>query len=82
MNAYELHSWSAQYRRERLAEARRQHLEEKVKATHQPRGLRHLDSTWKNVLTSLRATHTGLCRDGWGRSLPDEVGFSRQDDRR
>jgi hypothetical protein len=52
-NPYDVHSWSKQYREERLAEASRRHLAEHLRASREPRGLR---SVWKGVLASLGAT--------------------------
>ena len=56
MRHNELYSWSHQYRQERLAEANRLHLEEKLRASRKPRGLRHLGSALRNALAALRAT--------------------------
>jgi hypothetical protein len=36
-NSYDLHSWSKQYREERLAQARVRHLEHQAKAHRRPR---------------------------------------------
>jgi hypothetical protein len=36
-NSYDLHSWSKQYRAERLAQARVRHLEHRAKAHRRPR---------------------------------------------
>ena len=56
MRHYELYSWSHQYRQERLAEASRLHLEEKLRANREPRRLLHLGSALRNALASLRAS--------------------------
>jgi hypothetical protein len=56
MRHYELYSWSVQYRQERLAEASRVHLEEKLRASRKPRRLLHLGSPLRNALASLRSS--------------------------
>jgi hypothetical protein len=55
-NSYDLHSWSKQYREERLTEARVRHLVERTRASRDPRGARHSGlSSWRNPLALLRA---------------------------
>ena len=56
-NFYDLHSWSKQYREERLTEARVRHLVERTRASRDPRGARRsgLSSSWRNPLALLRA---------------------------
>ena len=56
-NSYDLHSWSKQYREERLTEARVRHVVERTKASRGPRGARRsgLSSSWRNPLALLRA---------------------------
>ena len=57
-NSYDLHSWSKQYREERLAEARVRHLVERTRASRDPRGARRSglsSSSWRNPLALLRA---------------------------
>jgi hypothetical protein len=56
MKHYELYSWSAQYRQERLAEAGRLRLEEKLRASREPRGLRNPLKALRKAVASLRAT--------------------------
>ncbi len=53
-NLYDLHSWSKHYREERLAEARKRHLNEQAKVDGETRGLRRVDRPWKTLLTVLR----------------------------
>jgi hypothetical protein len=55
-NSYDLHSWSKQYREERLTEARGRHLLERTRASRDPRGARRSGlSSWRNPLALLRA---------------------------
>ncbi len=55
-NSYDLHSWSKQYREERLTEARVRHLVERTRASRDPRGERRSGlSSWRNPLAPLRA---------------------------
>ena len=55
-NSYDLHSWSKQYREERLTEARVRHLVERTRASRDPRGARRIGfSSWRNPLALLRA---------------------------
>ena len=59
-NSYDLHSWSKQYREERLTEARVRHLVERTRASRDPRGARRSglsssSSSWRNPLALLRA---------------------------
>jgi hypothetical protein len=56
MKHYEFYSWSAQYRQERLAEAGRLRLEEKLRASREPRGLRNPLKALRKAVASLRAT--------------------------
>jgi hypothetical protein len=55
-NSYDLHSWSKQYREERLTEARVRHLLERTRASRDPRGTRRSGLfSWRNPLALLRA---------------------------
>ena len=58
-NFYDLHSWSKQYREERLTEARMRHLVERTRASRDPRGARRSglssSSSWRKPLALLRA---------------------------
>jgi hypothetical protein len=55
-NFYDLHSWSKQYREERLTEARVRHLLERTRASRDPRGARRSGlASWRNPLVLLRA---------------------------
>ena len=54
MNAYDLHSWSAQYRQERLAEASQRHLIEQIRGNHEQRSRwGRMSLVWANVLSLL-----------------------------
>jgi hypothetical protein len=55
MRHYELYSWSHQYRRERMAEAGRLHLEARLKASQEPRKPRSFTSALRDALAALRA---------------------------
>ena len=56
-SVYELHSWSKQYREERMTEARVRHLVERTRASRDPRGARRsgLSPYWRTPLALLRA---------------------------
>jgi hypothetical protein len=51
---HDIHSWSKQYREERLEEARVWHLLGRARASREPRGLRHVGLTWRHSLARLR----------------------------
>jgi hypothetical protein len=54
-NSYDLHSWSKQYRQERLTEARVRHLLERARESRDPRGARRSGlSAWRNPLALVR----------------------------
>ncbi len=53
-NPYDLHSWSTQYREERLAEASRRHIIERARAHREPRESGQLCLVWRNSLALLR----------------------------
>jgi hypothetical protein len=53
-NSYDLHSWSTQYRQERLAEAHVRHLVGQAKAGREPRQSGRLGISWRNPLALLR----------------------------
>ena len=59
MRHYELHSWSHQYRQERMAEAGRLHLEKQLRVSREPRSL---GSALQNALASLRASSKSKAR--------------------
>jgi hypothetical protein len=57
-NSYDLHSWSKQYREERLTEARVRHLLERTRASRDPRGATRSglsSSFWRNPLARMRS---------------------------
>jgi hypothetical protein len=54
-NSYDLHSWSKQYREERLTEARVRHLVERTRASREPRGVWRIGLAWRTPL-ALRRT--------------------------
>ena len=49
-NPHDLHSWSTQYREERLAEARKRELVRRARVGQQPRGLQRVGLTRQGVL--------------------------------
>ena len=51
---YNIHSWSKDYREERLAEASRRHLVERARASQEPRGSGRLGLSWRSPLALLR----------------------------
>jgi hypothetical protein len=53
-NPYDLHSWSARHRQERLAEATRRHLVERTRAGRGPSEPGGLGLVWRNPLALLR----------------------------
>ena len=53
-NPYDIHSWSKDYREERLTEASRRHLVERARASQEPRGSGRLGLSWRNPLALLR----------------------------
>jgi hypothetical protein len=53
-NPHDLHSWSKQYREERLEEARVRHLLGLARTSREPRGLRSVGLAWRNSLARLR----------------------------
>ena len=53
-NPYDLHSWSTQYRAERLAETRVLRLVEQARVGRELRGLRRVGLAWSNPLALLR----------------------------
>jgi hypothetical protein len=53
-NPYYLHSWSRQYREERLAEASRRHIVERARARREPRESGRSGLGWRNPLALLR----------------------------
>jgi hypothetical protein len=55
-NPYDIHSWSKDYREERLAEASRRHLVERARDSQEPRGSVRLGRSWRNPLALLRRT--------------------------
>jgi hypothetical protein len=57
-NLYDIHSWSTQYREERLLEARKQHLVERARANQEPRGSGRLGLSWRNPLALRRAEYS------------------------
>ena len=53
-NPYHIHSWSKDYREERLAEASRRHLVERARASQESRRPGRLGLSWRNSLALLR----------------------------
>ena len=54
MNPYDIHSWSKDYREERLAEANMRHLVERARVSRESRGSGRLGLSWRNPLALLR----------------------------
>jgi len=61
-NPHDLHSWSTQYREERLAEARKRDLVRRARADRQPRGLQRVGLTRQGVLA--QPIHDFVAEDG------------------
>jgi hypothetical protein len=70
MKHYELYSWSAQYRQERLAEAGRLRLEEKLRASREARAAQPAQSLAKS--RRLATCHLGTGRSA-GRGNPCQL---------
>ncbi len=53
-NPYDLHSWSKQYREERLDEVRKRTLAEQARTRREPRESGRLGLVWRKPLALLR----------------------------
>ena len=53
-NPYDIHSWSTQYRQERMQEARKRHIVKQARTGRVPRESRQIGLAWGNLLALLR----------------------------